>query len=191
MFPERLQCSERPAETLANQCRRGLWSICPANCFLLIINFPSGSANRDGQVGVFGDRIGAESAAIVDCFGAPSAQRARNNRNAIKEIEGALFQILTGYVLKRLPARKPADAISNFHVPGYRANPGINEVANQFAYGIGFDRSIRIDGDDDAARGLRQRVRKRRGLAAIWLMNDAYGRVAPELFVQQFARAIG
>ncbi len=64
-------------------------------------------------------------------------------------------------------------------------------MANQFAYGVGFDRSIRINGNDDAARGLRQRVRKRRGLAAIWLMNDAHGRIAPELFVQQLARAIG
>ena len=111
---------------------------------------------------------GAEAAAVVDRFGAPGAQRAGNNRNAIQQIEGALFQILAGDVFERLPAREPTDPVSDFHISRDRANPGVDEMADEFADGVGLNRSIRIDGDDDAAGSLRQRVRKRRRTCRDW-----------------------
>src|SRR5437016_7783383 len=99
--------------------------------------------------------------------------------------------MLTRDILERLPAREPADPISDFHIPGDRANPGVYEVPNELAHRIGLDRGVRIDGDNNAARSLRQCVRKRRGLAAVRLANHAHGWVAPELFFEQLARAIG
>ncbi len=70
------------------------------------------------QIGVFRNGVGAESTGVVDRFGAPSAQCAGNHRDAIQQIECALFQVLASHIFKRLPAREPADAVSDFHISG-------------------------------------------------------------------------
>ena len=126
--------------------------------------------------------------ALVDRFGAPRAQRAGDDGNAIQQIEGALFEILAGHVFERLPAREPADAVSDLHVAGDGADPGIDEVPHEFAHRVGLDRGVGVDGDEDAAGSFGQGMRKRRGLSAIGLVNHAHGGIASELFIEQFAR---
>ena len=62
---------------------------------------------------------------------APRAHGAGNHRNAIQQVECALFQILAGDVFERLPAREPAIAIHHFYVAGDGAHFGIGEMADQ------------------------------------------------------------
>ena len=168
MFPERLQRAERPAETLADQRGRGFRRVGPADRFFLVINFPARATDGDGQIGIFRDGIRGETAGIVDRFGAPRAQRAGNDGNAIQQIERALFQILAGDVFERLPAGEPADAVSDLHVSRNRADPRIDEVPHQFADRVRLNGCVRVDGDDNSAGSLGQRMRQRRRLSADW-----------------------
>ena len=191
MFPEGLQRAKRPAETLADQRGGRFRRVGPAYGLFFIINFPAGAANRDGQVRIFGHRIGAEAAAFVDGFGAPCAQRAGDYRNAIQQVERALFQILTRDIFERLPTREPADSIPDFYVSGNRADAGIHKVPHEFRYRVRLDGGIRIDGDENAAGGFGQAVRERRGFPAIRLMNDAHCGIAPELLIEQLPGAVG
>ena len=56
------------------------------------------------QVRVFRHRVSAEAAALVDGFRAPRAERAGHDRNAIQQIERALFQVLAGHHVFEAPA---------------------------------------------------------------------------------------
>ena len=190
MLPERLQRSERPAESLADQRGRGFRSVRPADGFFLVIDLPARAADGDGQVGIFRHGVRAEAAGIVDGFRAPGAQRSGDDGNAIQQIERALFEILAGDVFERLPAREPADAVAHLHVSGDGADARVDEMADEFADGVGLDRGVGVDGHDDAARSFRQGVRKRGGLAAVGLVHDAHGGISSELRVEQFAGAV-
>src|SRR5665213_3438332 len=151
MFPECLKRSEGPPEALANKSRRRFRRVRPANRFLFVVNLPARAANRNGQVRIFGHRIRAEAARIVDGFRAPRAECSGNHRNAIQQIERALFQILTGHIFQCLPAREPADAIAYFYVSGYRADARIHEVADKLADRVWLNRGVGVDRHENAA----------------------------------------
>ena len=91
---------------------------------------------------------------LAQQIGAPRADGAGNDRNAIQQIEGALFEILAGDVFERLPARDPAIAIDHFHVAGDGSDFGIGKMANQARNRFGIDDGVGVDGDDDFAGGF-------------------------------------
>ena len=191
VFPESLQRAEGPAEALANELAGGFGGFGPGDGFFVVADAPAEAADRDGEVGVFGDGVGGDAAGGGDGFFAPSAERAGNDRDAIQKIERALLHILAGDVFERLPAREPARAIADFHVAGDGAEFGIGEVAHEFADGVGLDFGVGVDGDDDFGVGFGHRVAERSGFAAIDLMNDADARFCAEVRVEKFAGAIG
>ena len=163
----------------------------PGDGFFVVADAPAEAANRDGEVGVFGDGVGGDSAGGCDGFFAPGAERAGNHGDAIEQIESALLHILTGDVFERLPAGEPARAVADFYVAGDGAEFRIGEMAHEFADRVGLDFGVGVDGDDDFGVGFGHRVTERGGFAAIDLMNDADARLVAEIRVEQFAGAVG
>src|SRR5579863_10316835 len=100
MFPESLQRAKSPAETLANERFHGVRNFSAADGVFVIKNLPSVTANGEGEVCVFRHGLPGKASATAHGFGAPGADCAGDHRNAIQQIEGALFQILTGDVLE-------------------------------------------------------------------------------------------
>ena len=108
VLPEGLQRSEGPAEALANELAGGFGRFGPGDGFFVVADAPAEAANRDGEVGIFGDSVGGDAAGGGDRFLAPRAERAGHDRDAIQQIESALLHVLAGDVFERLPAREPA-----------------------------------------------------------------------------------
>src|SRR5579863_5457962 len=94
VLPERLQRAEGPAEALANELASGFRCLGPGYRFFVVADAPTEAANRDGEVGVFRNRVRRDAAGGCDRFFAPSSERARHNRDAIQQIESALLHIL-------------------------------------------------------------------------------------------------
>ena len=100
---------------------------------------------------------------------APCADGAGHHRNAIQQIECALFEILAGDVFERLPASEPAIAVHHFHVAGDGADSWIGEMADEQRDRFGIHDRVRINRDDDFAGGFRETMIQRGGLAVIGL----------------------
>src|SRR5690606_585919 len=62
VFPQRLQRAERPAESLSPQLAYGGRGLRPRHRFLLEHRAPAGSSDADGEVGVLGEGLGAQTA---------------------------------------------------------------------------------------------------------------------------------
>ena len=111
-------------------------------------------------------------------FGAPRAHAPGHHRNAIQQIERALFQVLAGDVFERLPAREPAIAVAHLHVAGHRADLGIGEMPHQARNRV--RRSTMVSASMDTIISLvasRRAVIQRRGLAVIAWCIRAHARV--------------
>ena len=121
---------------------------------------------------------------------APRAHGAGHHRNAIQQIESALFQILAGDVFERLPAREPAIAVHHFHVAGDGAHLGVGEMAHEARNRFGIHDGIGINGNNNFAGGFREAVVQRRGLAVIGLADQAHARIAREICAHQFGGAV-
>src|SRR5580692_2771757 len=167
MLPERLQSTEGPAESLANQSPGRFRSFSPGNGFLVITDAPAEAANSNGEVRVFRDGIRGDATRGLNGLFSPCAKRAGDDRDAIQKIERALLHILAGDVFERLPAREPTRAIADFDIAGDCANGGIGKMAEKFADGVRLDFGVGVDGDDDFGGGFRQRAVQGSRFAAI------------------------
>jgi len=152
MFPDGLQSAESPAEALANQTLDRVGDFGVADGVFVVENFPAVAANGEGEVGVFRDSVSRETSARAHDLRAPGSHRSGDDGNAIQQIESALFEILAGDVFERLPARKPAIAVHDFHVSGDGADARVGKMADQARNGIGIDDGVGVNGDDDFAR---------------------------------------
>src|SRR5438445_3247571 len=120
MLPERLQRAEGPAEPLANEHAGRFGGFRPGDGFFVVINMPAEAAYGDGEVGIFGYGVRGDSSGGFDGFSAPGTQCAGDYGDAVEQVEGALFHVLAGDVLERLPAREPARAVADFDIAGDR-----------------------------------------------------------------------
>src|SRR5208283_2668178 len=191
VLPEGLQGAKGPTKTLANQ---GLWrdgGFGPGDGVFVVSDAPAEAANGDGEIGVFGDRVRSDATGGFDGLAAPGTERARNDRNAIQEIEGALFHVLAGDVFERLPTSEPAGAIADFDVASNGADPRIRKVTEQIGYGVGLDFGVRVNGDDEFSQRMGERVVQRRRFAAIDLMKNLDAGIGGEIGLQEFQGAIG
>src|SRR3984957_17771724 len=191
VLPERLQRAKRPAEALANELARGFGSFRPSDGFFVVADAPAEAAERDGEVGVFGDSVGGDAPCRRDRFFAPRAERAGNNRNAIQQIKSALLHVLAGDVFERLPTREPTRPVADLDVAGDSTEFRVRKMPHQLADRVGLDLGVGVDGDDDFRVRLSHRVAERRRFAAIDLMDDVHSRLAAEILVEQFTSAIG
>ena len=161
-----------------------------ADGVFVVENFPAVAADGESQVGIFRNRVAGKSAVRAQQIGAPRAHGAGHHRNAIQQIEGALFQVLAGDVFERLPAREPAIAVHHFHVAGDGADLGIGEMADEPRNRFGINDGICVDRNDDFAGGFGKTMIQRRGLAAIGLADQAHAGFAAEICAHQFGGAI-
>ncbi len=161
VLPEGLQGAKGPTETLSNE---GLWSdggFGPGDGIFVIGDAPAEAANGDGEIGVFGDGVRRDATGGFDGLATPGTKSAGNDRDAIQEIEGALFHVLAGDVFERLPAREPAGAIANLNVAGGGADLRIGKVAEQIGDGVGLDFGVRVNGDDEFRLRMGERIVQR------------------------------
>src|SRR4029077_17928914 len=147
-----------PAEALADERTGGFGSFGPGHGFLVVADAPAKAADRDGEVRILGDSVGGDAAGCFDRFFAPRTERPRNYRNAVQQIESALFHVLAGDVFEGLPAGEPAGTVADFHVTGYGGQTGIGEVAHEFADRIGLDFGVGVDGDEKFGIGFGHRA---------------------------------
>src|SRR5262249_5231366 len=151
MLPERLQRAERPAEALANELAWSFRSFGPGDGLLVIANAPAGTANGDGEIGVFGNGVSSDASDRLDNGLSPSTESTGDDGDAIEKIERSLLHVLAGDVLKSLPASEPAATVADFDVTGDRGNFGIRKVTNELGDRVRFNLRVRIDGDNDFA----------------------------------------
>ena len=105
--------------------------------------------------------------ACDDQFTPPRADRARDHRDAVQQIERAPIQVLARDVLERLPARQQVQAVADLGVARDRGDARIGEVSSQARHGLPLEQRVGIERDDDVRVGLPQPEVERRGLAAI------------------------
>src|SRR4029077_5704389 len=108
MLPDGLQRAKGPAESLADQCLHGVGDFGAADGVLVVNNLPAIAADGERQVGIFSNRVAGEAAVAAKQVGAPRADGAGNNGDAIQQVKSALFKVLAGDVFERLPAGEPA-----------------------------------------------------------------------------------
>src|SRR5579875_326984 len=116
VLPDRLERAERPAEPLANQRVNRFGHFGVTDGVLVVQDFPAFAANGEREVRIFRNRFAGEASVVAQDVGAPGPHGAGHDRDAIQQIEGALFQILAGDVLERLPPGNPSVAIHHFYV---------------------------------------------------------------------------
>src|SRR5262249_24017620 len=191
MFPDGLQSAEGPAETLANELAWSFRSLGPGDGFFVVADAPTASANGDGEVGVFGDRVGGDAADGFDGRFAPGPESPGNDGDAVEEIKGALFHVLASDVFKSLPASEPAAAIANFHVTGDCGDFGIRKMADQLGKGVRFNLSVGVDGDDDFGLRLGHGATESSGFSGVGLMNKQDARIAGKVLVEKGASGVG
>ena len=90
-------------------------------------------------------------------------------RHHVEQDQRAPFEVLTGDVLQRLPARPQIHAVADLGIAGHGADSRVFEVRNQLRDRIHGDHGIGIDADVDLFVDALQPVIERRGLAAIGL----------------------
>src|SRR6185437_14750977 len=137
MLPDGLERAKGPAEALANQTLDRVGNFGVADGVFVVENFPAMPTDGEGEVGVFGDGVSGETSAGAHDFRTPGSHRSGYHRNAIQQIESALFEILAGDVFESLPARQPAIAVHDFNVSGDGGHIRVREMANQARNGVG------------------------------------------------------
>ena len=105
---------------------------------------------REGQIGVFGQRLEAEPARVVDRRFPDRADRARHHRHAIPACVSAPIQIKTAGVFQRLTACNKWAQIANFRVTRYRADARISKWLKQARERIALTLRIGINKNNDA-----------------------------------------
>ena len=191
MFPHGLQRTEGPAEALANESFDGFGNLGAADSVFVVEDFPAIAADGEGEVGVFGYGIARKAMMLAQQAGAPRANGTWNDRNAIQQIEGALFEVLAGDVFEGLPASKPAIAIHHLNVASDGADLRIREVANQTRNRRGINDGVAINRNDYFTNRFGKAMVQRGGFAAVWLRYQTNTRIIPKIGADKFGGVIG
>src|SRR6266700_373047 len=118
MFPDGLQNSERPTETLTHEAVGMGGRLGKSQREIFILHAVATLKQRHGEVRIFRDRILMVAANLADSGDAPCADRSRNHANGTKQVESAPFKILTGDVFEGLPACPKIHAVADFSIAG-------------------------------------------------------------------------
>ncbi len=167
MNPGHLQGAVHPAEALLQKTRERIGRFRQGDRPILVDDAVAHLQDRERQVRVFGERAVAEAAGLQDEAASPGADRARHDRDAIHEAEGAAVEVLAGNVFQRLKARQGIHAVADFGIAGDRADLRIGERRHQSFDAVDRENRIRVEADDDLGVRARDSEIQRRRLAAV------------------------
>ena len=181
MLPGALQRAEAPAESLLQQGVEGLGRFRQRDRAIGQCHAMPATQQRQREILIFRQRIGAESTGRHHRAATPRANGARHHRDAVQHDECAAVEILARHILHRLPSGDQVHPIAHLGVARHRTHPTIRERMHQVPDRVRHEERIGVDHHDDVTRGVRDPVVERGRLAAVHLPHHAQARVIAAL----------